>query len=578
MTPDSSDPLAAALAACRRHLTTAAAFSLGINVLHLAAPIYMMQVYDRVIASGSGATLLMLTLIVLAAYGALAGLERARSEVMAAAGLRLDRLLGGAAFARMLREATVQGTRRQQTLRDLDACRQFGQGPGMSAMFDLPWMPIYVGVSFTLHWSLGLLSLVAVAMLVGLAVGSEMRVRGLARQAQERAAASHAWAETSLRNADAVAAMGMEAALVRRWGRERGEAVDLQHRLTQQTSAMTAVVRFLRMALQSLSLGLGAWLAIEQLASPGVVFAASLLLGRALQPIEQVIGQWNALLAARGAFTRLRSELVEANAEPPIVAIRGPHVPGRIVAQDVGYSIAGRPQPILSKLSFAIEPGQAVGLIGPSGAGKSTLVRLLVGAARPTEGVIHVGGMPLADIAGLPGPARIGYLPQDVQLFDDTVAANIARFSEASDAEVMHAARIAGAHELIMRLPDGYHTRIGESGAVLSGGMRQRIALARAVFGRPRLVVLDEPSANLDRTGDGALASCIRQLTADGTTVIMVSHRPDTTVLMTHFIVLLGGRLMASGAREAVLRSLVAGVGRSSREATGDTDRTQVPA
>jgi PrtD family type I secretion system ABC transporter len=558
MPANGPDPLATALTACRRHLMTAAAFSLGVNILHLAAPLYMMQVYDRVVASGSGVTLLMLTLLVLASFGALAGLDRARAEVMAAASLRLDRLLAGPAFAAMLHDATLRTKRQQQALRDLDACRQFVQSPGMAAFFDLPWMPIYVAVEFTLHWSLGIFTLVATGLLVGLAVASELRVRTLARAAQEGAAASHAWAETSLRNADAVAAMGMSASLVRRWGAERSGAVGLQHLLATRTSAMSALVRFLRLSMQSLVLGLGAWLAIEHLASPGIMFAASLLLGRALQPVEQVIGQWQSLLAAKGALARLRTVL---GAQPELAApvtIPGRHAPGRVVAEGVGYAIPGRPAPILSSISFALEPGQSVGLIGPSGAGKSTLVRLLVGAARPTEGIVHVGGLAIADIARLPNTAPIGYLPQDVQLFDDTVAANIARFTDATESEILHAARVAGAHELIMGLPNGYLTRIGEAGGALSGGMRQRIALARAVFGRPRLVVLDEPSSNLDRTGDAALDNCIRQLTADGTTVVMVSHRPGSTKLMSHFLVLLEGRLAAFGSREEVVSRLAA--------------------
>ncbi len=563
------DELVAALQACRRHFRTAAVFSLALNVLHLAAPLYMMQVYDRVIASGSETTLLMLTLITLLAFAALAGLDWARAGVLSAASLRLDRMLAGRAFSAMMADTLRTGRRQQQALRDLDTCRQFVCGSGMQAVFDLPWTPLYILITFGLHPALGFFVLISALALVAMAVLSERRVRSLSRDAQARAQSTYTWAETSLRNAHAVHAMSIMPGLLRRWSSERGPAVVQQHAVGEQIAAMSASVRFLRMSMQSLVLGLGAYLVIERATTPGAIFAASLLLGRALQPVEQIIGQWQPMLAARSAYLSLK-DLLHTNpsvtaARPVPPALRGDALAahGVLTATDVGYAIPGRPQPLVSGVAFQIQPGESIGLIGPSGAGKSTLVRLLVGVLQPTSGGIRLGGVDIASLGrqldvSLLGPAPIGYVPQDIELFGDTIAANISRFGQGPDAEIMRAAQMAGVHEMVMRLPEGYRTQIGEGGVVLSGGMRQRIALARAVFGRPSLVVLDEPSSNLDTIGDQALAQCIRHLKAQRTTVVLVSHRPASTTLMDKFLVLMDGSMHAFGTRAEVVRRLSA--------------------
>jgi ATP-binding cassette, subfamily C, bacterial len=567
MANDRPDDLAAAVKACRRHFVTAAVFSLALNLLYLAAPLYMMQVYDRVIASGSEMTLLMLTAITLCAFVALAGIDRARTSVLSAASLRLDRLLSARVFAAMMGDAVRDGDRYRQALRDLDTCRQFVSGHGMNAIFDLPWLPLYIlFIGAGLHPALGAFALSCALLLAVLAVVSEWRVRAISHDAQTSTVAAYAWAETSLRNAQAVQAMGMMPGLARRWGRDRRRAVFLQREAAERAAGMTALVRFLRLSMQSLVLGLGAWLVIERAVSPGAIFAASLLLGRALQPVEQIIGQWQTMLAARAAFARLRALLAAHPALPavhPAVARgqSGARLEGRIAAEDLGYEVAGRPGPILSGLNFTIEPGDSVGLIGPSGAGKSTLVRLLAGALPPTAGCVRLGGVDARLLAGgqITGGrefSSIGYLPQDIELFDDTIAANISRFRACPDAEIARAAQIAGAHEMILRLPQGYRTVLGEAGGTLSGGMRQRIALARAVFDQPSIVILDEPSSNLDAVGDAALAHCIGHLQARGTTVILVSHRPASANLMHKFLVLIDGRLQAFGTRMEVMQRL----------------------
>ena len=559
MPTDRPNEQLAALQACRRHITTAAAFSLALNLLYLAAPLYMLQVYDRVISSGSGMTLAMLTVLTLAAFAALAGLDRARASVLSAAGLRLDRMFAGRIFVAMMGEAVRSASPHQQELRDVDVCRNFVCGHGMTALFDLPWMPIYILISFGLHPAIGAFALASAAMLVFVALASELWVRKISHEAQARTTATYVWAEKGLRNAHTVRAMSMMPGLLRRWSLERMLAVNLQHDAAQRTATMGAVVRFLRLAMQSLVLGLGAWLVIERATSPGGMFAASLLLGRALQPIEQIIGQWHHMLTARAAFDRLQKLLA---AHPAPAAIRGAvpsRLRGKLVAEDISFAVAGRQTPVLARMHFTIEPGESVGLIGPSGAGKSTLLRILVGALPPSQGSILIDGLEISKALELLGGAGIGYMPQEIELFDETVAANISRFERCGDVEIVQAAQIAGAHEMIRRLPHGYQTVLGDGGCTLSGGMRQRIALARAVFGKPSLVILDEPSSNLDAVGDAALLQCIRQLQAQKTTIVMVSHRRESTAAMGKFLVLIDGQMKAFGSRQQVTEQLTRG-------------------
>ena len=551
-------PIPAALRACRGHIATAAAFSLALNVLHLAAPLYMMQIYDRVIASGSFTTLAMLTLAVLLAFLALAGLDRARAQVLTAAGLRLERLLSGRVFAAMMHEAAESRDSQRHALRDLDACRQFICGHGMTAIFDLPWLPLYVAIGCLLHWTIGAFTLACAATLVGVAAVSDMRLRSLSKESHSRTSRMLSRADVALRNAHSVRAMSMMPGLLRYWERERASAAEMQHRLADRTSAITALVRLLRLSMQSLVLGLGATLFIQRSASAGAIFAGSLLLSRSLQPVEQIIGHWNGLMNARQAVTHLTSLFNRSTAPsgdaPAAAARRG--APLQLAAVDVSLRIPHRAQPILDKIDFVIDPGSCIGLIGPSGAGKSSLVRLMVGASRPTTGSIRLGG---CDI-GLwldQGPASpIGYMSQEVELFDGDIAANIGRFGRVASADVVRAASIANVHEMILALPAGYRTNIGEAGLMLSGGMRQRIALARAVFGSPRLVVLDEPSSNLDKAGEMALAACIRFLKAQGTTIVLVSHQRNSVALMDKFIVVIGGRLAAYGTRQEVVERM----------------------
>ena len=377
-----------------------------------------------------------------------------------------------------------------------------------------------------LHPLLGFFALGSAVVLLVMALANQWLVRHPLAEANVAAARVYNFTEMSLRNAEVVRALGMVDGLLKRWGRDRNRVLDRQTVASDRAAAMSSAIRFLRMSMQSVILGLGAYLAIERLTTVGAIFAGSLLLGRALQPIEQVVASWRNLVSARGAYGRVR-DLLQANPERQRT-IALPRPAGRVSVEGVSYALPGTNKFILQGISFRLEPGEALGIIGPSGAGKSTLARHLVGVLRATAGAVRLDEADVSIWSHHSLGRHLGYLPQDIELFADTVAANISRFQSGSDAEIVQAAQLAGVHDMILRLPNGYETEVGEGGAVLSGGYRQRIALARAVFGDPSLVVLDEPSSNLDSDGDAALADCVTQLKARGTTVVIISHRPAT--------------------------------------------------
>jgi PrtD family type I secretion system ABC transporter len=358
----------------------------------------------------------------------------------------------------------------------------------------------------------------------------------------------------SLRNAEVVQAMGMTQDLLRHWARDRNRMLERQVTASDRAATMASVIRFLRLSMQSVILGLGAYLVIERTATVGVMFAASILLGRALQPIEQIVGSWRSLVSARSTFSRIRDLLA---AYPPRESVLSlPRPSGRLAVDGISYGIPGMTKPILRGVTFRIEAGEVLGVIGPSGAGKSTLARHIVGVLVPFAGVVRLDGADVAKWSRESLGRHVGYLPQDIELFADTVANNICRFRAGDDAEIIQAARSAGIHEMILRLPNGYETEVGAGGTVLSGGYRQRIGLARAVYGNPSLIVLDEPSSNLDADGDVALADCITQLKAQGTTVILISHAPSTLNVVDKLLVIKDGVAEMFGPRAEVLAQL----------------------
>jgi PrtD family type I secretion system ABC transporter len=552
-----SDELRRVFAACRGYFVSAAIFSLAINILYLAAPLYMLQVYDRVVSSGSTVTLVMLTVALMMAFVALAGLDGVRARVLVRAGIRLDRLLAGRVVAATV-EATGDGAAHSQPLRDFDTFRQYITGSGIHAVFDLPWAPIYIGVIFLLHPVLGFFALGSAAVLVVMALVNQWLVQRPLGEAGEAAQRNYSFTEMGLRNAEVVRALGMADGLIRRWSRDRNRVLERQTVASDRAAAMSSLIKFMRMSMQSVILGIGAYLAIERLTTVGAIFAASILLGRALQPVEQVVGSWRNLVSARSAYRRVHDLLVGHPPRERAVAL--PRPAGRLTVEDVNFALPGTAKFILHGVSFRLEPGEALGIIGPSGAGKSTLARHLVGVLRATSGAVRLDDADVSIWAHQSLGRHLGYLPQDIELFADTVAANISRFQTDCDAEIVQAAQRAGVHDMILRLPNGYETEVGEGGAVLSGGYRQRIALARAVFGDPSLVVLDEPSSNLDSEGDAALAECIAQLKATGTTVVIISHRPATLASVNKILLLRDGMVETYGERAEVLARLTRAV------------------
>ena len=548
------DELAAVIQACRRYFLTAMMFSLAINLLYLASPLYMLQVYDRVISSASEITLVMLSIALMVTLGALAGLDSVRARLLTRASIRIDRLLASRIVAATLELAARSGTSRGQPLRDFDTFRQFITGSGVHALFDLPWAPIYIGVIFMLHPLLGSFALGSSIVLILMALLNEYLVKAPLTGANEAAARNYAFTEMSLRNAEVVQAMGMMPGLLQRWSRDRNLVLERQSFASDRAATTSSIIRFLRLAMQSAILGLGAYLVIEHVTTVGSMFAASILLGRALQPVEQIVGSWRTLTSARGAYRRVK-DLLAAN---PLrhAALALPRPVGRLSVEGLSYIVPGTNRPILRSVSFRIEPADVLGIIGPSGAGKSTLARQIVGILPPSAGAVRLDG---ADVSQWPRELlgrHIGYLPQDIELFADTVAANISRFRNDNDQDVIEAARLAGVHDMILRLPAGYETQIGDGGAILSGGYRQRIGLARAVYGNPSFVVLDEPSSNLDSDGDRALITCIAELKQRGATIVLVSHRPNTLTAVDKLLLLREGAADMFGPRDDVISRL----------------------
>ena len=547
-----SSDLSATFSSLRHYFLTALAFSLAINLLYLAAPLYMMQVYDRVLSSNSEATLAMLTLLVLLAFSTLALLDCLRARILARSATRFDRLLAGRLFRSVMVPILCNPAPGNQPLRDLETTRNFIAGNGMHAIFDFPWTPIYVFIIYRLHPSLGSFALVCAVALIVMALINEVWVRGMSSRANALGVRAHALSEQSQRNSDVVHAMGMLADVTEKWTTERQAVLSAQQAAGERAAIVSSLIRFLRLAMQSLILGLGAWLVVERATSAGTIFAASILLGRALQPVEQAAASWKAMVGAREALGRLG----RLAATLPIVDKTRPiaRPEGQVVVDKMSFSAPRSETPILRDISFTIEPGEIVGIIGASGAGKSTLARLLVGIAEPSNGSVRLAGVDMHTPLTESLRRHVGYLPQDIELFSDTVAANIARFSDQSPAKITDAAKLAGVHEMILCLPQGYQTTMGSAGTMLSGGWQQRVALARAAYGHPSMVVLDEPNSNLDTQGEESLAACIKRLSERSTTVVVISHRPAMLRIVDKIIILTSGRVEWFGARDDMLK------------------------
>ena len=528
-------------------------FSFFINLLMLTAPLYMLQIYDRVLASRSEPTLIVLTVLAGGLLLVMGGLDLIRSRVLVRVGVKMDGLLNARVFSAVFAQA-LRGARGQkaQALRDLDSLRQFLTGPGPFAFFDAPWAPLYLAVVFIFHPILGFIALAGAVVLFTMALVNELVTRRPLQLANAQAISANGFAEASLRNAEVLEALGMLPAIRQRWSAQHNQGLALQATASDRAATLTSWSKAVRISLQVAILGAGAALAIQQIITPGVMIAASILMGRALAPVEQAIGQWRHFVGARQAYQRLDQLLQAVPEEAERLTLPKPE--GRLAVEQLVAAPPGQRKPVLKGLSFALEPGEALGVIGPSASGKSTLARNLVGVWGPQSGAVRLDG---AEVQGWDaeelGP-HLGYLPQDVELFAGNVAENISRFSpEATPEAVVAAARGAGVHEMILQLDQGYDSEIGEQGSVLSGGQRQRVGLARALYGEPALVVLDEPNANLDAAGDEALTRAILALKARGATVVVMAHRPSAIAAVDKLLMLRDGRAEAFGPKEEVL-------------------------
>ncbi|MCX7823069.1 MAG: type I secretion system permease/ATPase [Syntrophobacterales bacterium] len=530
--------------------------SFVINILYLVPTIYMLQIYDRVLMSRNHDTLLMLTIIAVFLYLVMGFLEWVRSQLMIRLGNNLDLRLNGRIFQASFEKALVTSrSNASQAMSDLITVRQFLTGNGLFAFFDAPWLFIYLAVTFWIHPVMGIFGSVAAIILIIIAVMTEIASRKPIAEANKYAIMANSFISANFRNAEAIEAMGMLENVKRHWFPKQEQMLALQSIASERASMISSITKFLRISFQSLILGLGALLAIDGKITPGMMIAGSILMGRALSPVDLAIGTWKMFVSARNAYNRLKELLITFPSRQTRFSLPPPK--GHLVVSNLIVVPPGSTAQILKGLTFEVKPGEVVAVIGPSAAGKSTLARAMVGVWKPYVGTVRLDG---ADIHHWNrdelGPF-IGYLPQDVELLDGTIAENIARFGEVDSKKVVEAARIAGVHEMILQLPQGYETQVGEGGSVLSGGQRQRVALARAIYGMPSFIVLDEPNSNLDEAGDAALVTAIKTMKELGKTIIVISHRPSILVVVDKIMVLVNGVIQLYGPREQVLKVLV---------------------
>ena len=544
-----------ALNASRRAIVAVGWFSCAINVLMLAGPLFMLQVYDRVMTSGSMPTLIALLALTTAVYGIIGVLELVRSRIITRVGIEIDQRIGDRIFEAALKSSVGKTGSPVAALRDLDALRTFVAGPAPMTFFDLWWAPVYLLVIFATHWTLGLSALIGCGLLLGTAWLSDKRSRAPLQESQSSAVRGMEMAETGQRNAEALTAMGMIGAYRQRWQKLNQDALSWQVYASDVLGGISSLSKTLRLLLQSVMLAIGAALALKGEISSGSIIAATIIFGRALAPVEQVITHWRGSLKAYDAYKKIEALLA---AVPPMR--RGIDLPApksHLAVSNLRVNAPGSQRTILNGLAFEVKPGEMMAVIGPSASGKSSLARALVGLWQPVAGGITLDSVEIGQWDSEALGRHIGYLPQEMDLFSGTVRDNIGRFRpDATDAEIIAAATAAHAHELVMSLPDGYATELGAFGTHLSGGQRQRIALARALFRNPALVVLDEANANLDRAGDVALAAAIDGMRARGQAIVFVSHRVQAIQQADTVLFIDRGAQKAFGPRAAVMAAL----------------------
>ena len=549
--------LSTALQTCRSAFISIAVFSGMSNVLMLTGAIFMLEIYDRVLPSRSVPTLVALIIIATFLYAALGVLDLIRSRILIRIGSHLDESVSARVYTGLVQLPLKAGSRGEglQSLRDLDSLRSFLSGTGLVALFDLPWIPLYLIICFAFHFLIGFTALLGAIVLGALTALTEIYTRDPGKQLAGLAVARSGLADSSRRNAEALVAMGMSKRLAARWKEINKKYLTSQRETSDIATGFASTSKVLRMLLQSAVLGVGAYLVINQEATAGIIIASSILSARALAPVDLAIANWKGFVAARQSWHRLNQLLVlfPEQAEPMLLDSPSTNV----AVQNVSVVPPGDQRLVVNDVSFTLKAGSGLGIIGPSGSGKSSLARMLVGVWQPARGKVRLDGATYDQWAPDVLGQKIGYLPQDVELIGGTIAENISRFDENATAEgIIAAARAAGVHDLIVGLPQGYETSIGEQGMLLSGGQAQRIALARALYGEPFLVVLDEPNSNLDAEGDEALTRAILSVRARNGIVIVIAHRPSAIAGVDLLLVMNNGKQAAFGTKEETLAKL----------------------
>src|SRR5689334_13168447 len=550
--------LAQALAACRGAFYGTAVISGMSNILMLTGAMFMLEIYDRVLPSRSMPTLVGLLVLAATLFTALGVLDAIRGRILVRVGGSLDEALSGRVYDTLMRLPLRVGGRSDgtQPLRDLDAVRSYLSGLGPVALFDLPWIPLYLAICFAFHPLIGLTALAGAIILIALTLLTEILMRAPTRAATEAAVVRSGLAEASRRNAEALVAMGMAGRIAARWNEANRQYMRSQQEASDLGGGLGATSKVLRMMLQSGVLAVGAYLVINQEASAGIIIAGSILSARALAPVDLAIANWKGFVAARQSWHRLNRLLLASPAQSAPMQLQAPT--HRLTVESASGAPPGVAKIVVQDVAFELEAGQGLGVIGPSGSGKSSLVRLLVGVWQSVRGNIRLDGAALDQWAPDALGRHIGYLPQDVELLAGTVAENISRFEpEADTAAVIAAAKIVGVHDLIVRLPSGYDTPIGEQGSALSAGQAQRVALARAVYRDPFLIVLDEPNSNLDSEGEEALTKAITGIRERMGIVVVVAHRPSAIAGVDHLLMMNQGRMQAFGPKEDVLSKVL---------------------
>ncbi|GAB4222931.1 MAG: type I secretion system permease/ATPase [Gammaproteobacteria bacterium] len=539
---------------CQHAFIWVGLFSFVINILMLTLPIYMLQVFDRVLTSQSLETLFFLTFIAILALLTLALIDIGRNQILIAVSDWLGQKLNPNALYHGVDAMLCGNTYSPQALKDINTVRYFLSNSAITALFDSPWVPLYLLVIFLLHPLLGLIATIGAGILFALALLNEATTHKLLTQANLLAQQAEQHANLTLRNAEVSQAMGMLPALITQWHHQNQDITQLQNHASTRANIILASSKFMRLCLQLLMLGVGAWLVIENRLTPGGMIAGTILLSRALAPVEQAISTWKQLVNARQAYQRLIQFFQKDTARNTDIKLPAPS--GKLTLENVFYVPPHSKTAVLSNINLEIQAHETVAIIGPSGAGKSTLARLMLGIWPATSGYVRLDGADIYQWKREEIGRYLGYLPQDIELFNSSIKHNIARMAEVDDEAVIAASQLAGVHQLILNFPDGYDTALGTQQFLLSGGQRQRIALARALYGIPEVLVLDEPNANLDKEGEYALEQALQQLRARGSTIIIISHRPNVLQLADKILILQEGRIKAFDNRDKILQML----------------------